>query len=438
MSTTFVPDCSLKFLHYFYFSLICNLVSSYLFLTGLQDTKLRRNNTFYYRWIDYLLQKINLNAKAFLANASRERGEVQANMERIERRLVSIEENQEKTMQDLRNCFEEKVNETAQKLQAHLSSQEVITRFSSWTEDMAPEVEASWQETEAGMRRALRSRLKEVVESWEEKNNVLGGARKCLIESFKKHYLDVTSQLRDVERAIIEGDGNLASTNNDILSSSWTTEIVTRGAGVLSLFGVGYVGLTIGSVCIWGLPLVPTLLFWKELSGYWRSWTYQKDKASFMKSPSEKYLQGAADPENLKFFVRGELKEVENYLNNMKDSLPKLIKADKELCKRLASDERSQAENEKLYKPIFDNSLQQRRQLAIFGITEVCSSSISRNDVKWNEDASSMLGRGSFATVHKANLRRHGEDQIVALKVFHKELCKENAIAIMDEIYLLR
>ena len=381
---------------------------------------------------------MNCNAKAFLVNASRERGEVQAKMERIKCRLVSIEENQEKTMQDLRNCFEEKVKETAQKLYEHLSSKEVIKRFCSWTEDKAPVVKDSWQETEAGMKRALQSRLNEVVESWEEENNVLGSARKCLVELFEKHYLDVTSQLRDVERAIIEGDGNLASSNNNILSSSWTTEFVTRAAGALSLFGVGYVGWTIGFVCLWGVPFVPALLFCKELIGYWRGRTYQNDKASFMKGPSEKYLQGAADTEKLKFFVRGELKEVENYLNNMKDSLPKLIKADKELCEQLASDERSQAENEKLYKPIFDDSLQQRSQLAIFGITEVCSASICRNDVKWNEDVSSILGSGSFATVHKANLRRHGEDQIVALKVFHQELCEENAIAIMEEIYLLR
>ena len=396
------------------------------------------NNTFYYRLIDYLLQKINCNAKAFLVNASRERGEVRAKMERIKCRLVSIEENQEKTMEDLCKCFEEKVNETAQKLHAHLSSKEVITRFSSWTKDKAPVVGDSWQETEAGMRRALKSRLKEVVKSWEEKNNVLGSARKCLIESFEKHYLDVTSQLRDVERAIIEEDGNLASSNNNILSSNLMTVIVTRVAGALSLVGVGYVGVTIGAVCLWGAPFVPVLLFCKELIGYWRGQTYQNDKTSFMKVPSEKYLQGAADPEKLKFFVRGELKEVENCLHKMKDSLPKLIKADKELCKQLASDERSQAENEKLYKPIFDDSLQQRRQLAIFGITEVCSASICRNDVKWNEDVSSILGSGSFATVYKANLRRHGEDQNVALKVFHKKLCEENAIAIMEEIYLLR
>ena len=432
-----VNRTSLKFLHYFYFSLICNLVSSYLFLTGLFDTKLIQNNTFYYRWIDtFLLEKINRTAKMFLVNASLGRGEAKAKMERIKGRLNSIEANQKKTMQDLCKCFEEKVDETAQKLHAHLSSQEVITRFSSWTKDEAPVV-AGYKETEAGIRRALQSRLNGVVESWEEKNNVLGSARKCLIKSFEKHYLDVTRKLRDVEWVIREGDGNLASPNSNILSSSWTTEIVSRGAGALSLFGVGFVGFTIGSVCVWGLPLV-SLLFFKEFFGYWRGRAYQNDNASFMKGCSEKYLQDAADLENLERFVRGELKEVENYLNHMKDSLPNLIKAGKELCEQLADDERSQAKKEKLYQPIFGDSLEQRRQLAKFGITEACSASICRKDVKWNEDRSSILGRGSFATVYEGNLKRYGEDQIVALKVFHKVLCEENAIAIMEEIYNLR
>lgn len=422
-----VNRTSLKFLHYFYFSLICNLVSSYLFLTGLYDTKLIQNNTFYYRWIDnFLLEKINSTAKKFLVKASLKRGEAQAKMERIKGRLDSIGANQTKTMQDLCKCFEEKVDETAQKLHAHLSSQEVIKHFSSWTKDEAPVVEGSFRETEASIRGALQSRLKEAVASWEEKNNVLGSARKCLIESFEKHYLDVTIKLRDVE-------GIIAPPNNNILSLSWTT--VTGGA--LSLFGVGYVGLAIASGYVLGVSWA-SLLCVNEGVGIWNRWQYQKDKATFMKGCSQEYLKDAADLKNLKRFVRGELKEVENYLNDMKDRLPKIIKADKELYEQLAGDERSQAKIEKLYQPIFDDSLEQRRQLAIFGITEACSASICRKDVKWNEDGSSSLGSGSFATVYEGNLKRHGEDQIVALKVFHKELCNENAIAIMEEIYNLR
>lgn len=341
-------------------------------------------------------------------------------------------------MQDIRNCFEEKVKETAQELYRHLSSEEVVKRFSLWTKDKAPVVKDSWQETQADVERALQSRLNEVVESWEAKNNVLGRARECLIESFEKHYLDVRGQLQDVERAIIEEDGNLASPNNNILSSSSTVEKVTRVTGVLSLIAVGAAGLAFGPVYLLALPLAPSVLLYKEWTGFLRRWIYQSDKVSFLKSPSEKFLQCVADPENVKSFVRGKLKDVEIYLDSMEQTLPKLIEADKKLCEQLAGDRRSQANKEKLYMPISGYSLQQRRQLAIFGMTEVCATSICRNDVKWNEDESSKLGSGSFATVYKGNLRRHGKDQIVALKVFHKKLCEENAIAIMEEIYLLR
>lgn len=359
-------------------------------------------------------------------------------MERIKCRLVSIEKNQKKTMQYLYDCFDEKVKETAQNLRTHLSSREVIQGFSSWTEDKAPVEGVSWQETEEVMRRALQSRLNEVVESWEEKNNVLRSARKCLIESFEKHYLDIRIQLQNVETVIVEEDGNLASPNNNILSSSSTTEKVTRVTGVLSLIGVGVACYALGSMSLLALPLSPAVLFYKEWTGYLRGRQYKSNKASYMTGSSKTYLQGAADLENLKDFVRGKLKDVEIYLDNMKERLPRIIEADKELCKQLAGDKRSQTEKEKQYKPIFHDSLQKRRQLAIFGISEVCSSSICSKDVKWNEDVSSRLGSGSFATVYKANLRRHGEDQIVALKVFHKELSTENAIAIMEEIYLLR
>ena len=391
----------------------------------------------YYRWLDYLLQKINFSAKAFLMNASLKHGEVDAKMTQIACRLNSIEKNQEKTMHGLRKCFDEKVKETSQKLYAYLSSEGVISRFSSWTKDTVPEVEGSWKEMEEGIKMALSSRLKEVIQSWEEKNNVFRSARAYLIESFEKHYLDVRGQLRDANRALIEENGNLASPNN-IFSSSSTTEIVTRVTGALSLIGVGIAGFALNPVFLLGLPLAPSMLFYKEVKGYLTGREYRRDKASFMTGPSERFLKDFTNLEQLEVFVRGELKEVETYLNNMKDRLPKLIEADKELCKQLVDDKRSQAEKEKLYRPIFDDSLKQRSQLAIFGITEVCSTSICSRDLEWSEDDSSTLGRGSFATVYGGKFRRHEEDQIVALKVFHENLCEDNAIAIMDEIYILR
>ena len=370
-------------------------------------------------------------------NASLKHGEVEAKMTQITCRLNSIEVNQEKTMHGLRKCFDEKVKETSQKLYAYLSSEEVITRFASWTEDTVPVFESSCKETEEGIKMALLSRLKEVIKSWEEKNNVLRSAQAYLIESCDKHYLDVRGQLREANWAIIEENGNLASPNN-IFSSSSTTEIVTRVTGALSLIGLGIAGFALSPVFLLGLPLAPSMLFYKELTGYLRAMQSQRDKASFMTGPSQRFLKDFTNLEQLEVFVRSELKEVETYLNNMKDRLPKLIEAGKELCKQLAGDNRSLAEKEKLYRRIFDDSLQQRSQLAIFGITEVCSTSICSRDLKWREDDSSTLGCGSFATVYGGKLRRHGEDQIVALKVFHKNLCEKNAIPIMEEIYLLR
>lgn len=375
-----------------------------------------------------------------MVNASLERKEVEEKMKQITGRLNSLEKNQEKTMKQLRKDFDKKVEETAQKLNEHLTSEQLIKHFVSWSKEKAPEGKSSWQETEEDINRALFSRLKEVIQTWEEETNVFRSARASLIESFEKHYIEVTDQLRNVERALTEDNATFASPNNTIFSSSPRTEVFTRVAGALSFVCVGIASFALSPVFLLALPIASPVLFFKEVSGFLGGLMYRlgSDKTSFLTDLSKKFLKDVADVEKLRGFVKLEFKEVEDYLNDIEVRLPNLIKDDKKLCEQLEGDQSSKEDKEKRYQPIVKESSKQRSELAKFGMTNICSDTIRPNDLTWKKDKSSELGSGLFATVYEGKIKRQGKYQTVAVKVFDEGLFKKDPIAIAEEIYIFR
>ena len=126
----------------------------------------------YFRWLDYLLSRIVYQAKAFVMNAERDRDKVAKKMERINNRLSAIESEQSKVVEDLRKHLKAKIDEAVQKLSIFLKSDEVRTRFTSWKLDEVPEIEVSWQVTENNINKALQTRLREIIEHWEEDERV--------------------------------------------------------------------------------------------------------------------------------------------------------------------------------------------------------------------------------------------------------------------------
>lgn len=135
---------------------------------------------FFRRWLDYLLSRIVYQAKAFAMHAYRDRNEVAKRMDSIIRRLDQIEEKATKMKGELRNHLEDCAKRAVHELSEYLKSDEVRARFNSWNLDEGPKVESSWEETESNITEVLKKRLQEIIEQWEEDNQVFSGARKSL------------------------------------------------------------------------------------------------------------------------------------------------------------------------------------------------------------------------------------------------------------------
>ena len=371
-------------------------------------------------------------AKAFVMNVSRDRVQVASKMALILARLVRIEKQQDAVMEDLNNYLDTRVNSAVQKLSDYLSSDDVRRRFTSWTLDEVPKAESSWEVTENSITQLMHSRLRDMIEHWEEDNRVFAHARESLLQHFQQQYNFVEGQLRNLQGAVM-GE-NLAP------ESVPSDEDITMAAKVI--IGVTspiWVPLTLVALVI-GAPVVGIMAIKSKLEDTRRIRQYEKDKCSFMAEISAEYLDDVMKEGVLRWFVKDQLEEANLCLKQIEARIPELIQADKMLLEQLCDETRSKKEIQELYEPILDEADDIRGRLAVFGLKEIRAADISSEELDWKEDASYRLGHGAFASVFKGKMRRHGSDQLVpvALKVCNAFLDANNARMILTEVEFLR
>ena len=357
-----------------------------------------------------------LHTKAFIRNSSEDRKDVIDRMMFITNRLQSIERQQGTVSKELQSYLENKTDHAVRALSRYLKSPEVIQQFSSWTLDDVPNTEQSWELTKNYIQKALMRRLQETIEEWEEKNQVFSDARASLIQYFQERFSYVEGQLRTLEESVLAGDA--ANSAGGPLASDDFSVAEKVIIGVTSPIWVP-VGLV---VLVVSVPVIGAMAVKEKLENWNKTRQYNKDKCAFMAKASREYLKETAEGQHLKSFVMEQLKEAQVCLRQVLDRIPQLIEADKMLCRQLRDDNRSKKEVEDFYKPLQEESVLIRDEMALFGIKEVRKMDISCDDLEWKDDA--LLGGGAFAAVYRGKLKIRGDDKPVdvAVKVWNDEL----------------
>lgn len=386
---------------------------------------------FFFRWLDDMLMRINYKANAFVKNASRDRKSVEKKMEENDRSLDVLEKKHKETMKALRDCFDEQVNKSMWRLHEHLSSDEVVERFTSW--ETVPEEGSSWQETKRRLMSEISSRLTNVIAAWEEDKKVLKTAQSSLVNSFKKHYLEVMVKLRNLEDSILVED------DPDIFASPYTEKERKKHTKTRA-FGLVFSAAVFFSAAFWSpitaifLPLSWALFFHSNLEELNDQWIFKGNKYSFMAQMSKSFLKNFVQQQHLKPFVQHCFKNVQRCLDDLQNKLPKVIEECRDDCRDLKKDERSKSDILSTYSPILNDSRKHRSEVAIFGIEKILSVAILSDDIDWQKP----LGSGSFSIVYQGKLKRQGAEEKVALKELKKPLCDKNATEIAQEVYILR
>ena len=378
-----------------------------------------------------MLSRITHQAKAFVMNASRDHREVTKRMDSIICRLDQMEEKETQMIDELRNHMESSVKSAVHELSEYLKSDGVKARFTTWTSHEVPKAESPWEVTKSNITKVLQKRLREIIEDWEEDNQVFSGARKSLVQHSQQWYNIVEEQLRNLQCAVTNDD-------LDVPEPISPKEGLTTGKKfVIGVASPIWVPVSLIALLI-SIPVVGALGIINRLGERSRLEKYKRDKCAFMAKASTDYLVDAAKESVLKVFVENQVNEVKLCLEKIEGRIPELIEADKMLCKELGNEKLPHIEIQELYQPIIDEASDIRGHLAVFALNDIRAIDISSQELDWKEEVCSLLGCGAFATVYQGKMRRQGEEQTVALKVCRKELNTHNASFIMEEVELLR
>ena len=372
-----------------------------------------------------------------MKNASRDREKVHRKITEILTRLMVIEARESKVVEELNKYLKDRVDGAMWKLDNYLSSEEVKVRFTSWTLDEVPKVESSWEVTENEIMKLLSRRLREIIEQWEEDNQVFTSARESLVRHFQQRYKFVEEQLQNLQTAVTSDHVHVPQNvhlDEELTVGDKVIIGVTSPIWLPLTLGLGVVAFVIGA------PIVGVMAIKEKMDDRKKIRKYEADKCAFMAKLSAEYLDEAKNEVSLQTFVREQLEDAKLCLKQIEARIPELIQAGKMLCEQLVDEKRSQEEIEESYQPIVNESSDLQGLLAVFGFTEVCANEISSEELEWREDTSHRLGCGAFGAVYKGTMRRRKAVQpvLVALKVFNETLDAKNASETMREVELLR
>ena len=383
-----------------------------------------------FSWLHKLLSRIVVQAKTFLVNASRTKEDINQRKEEIINRLEAMVKGQEKVIKDLQQSFDEQVNNILHRLSVFLSSEDVKARFALWSGNEFPDqyISALTPEVEEKIATLLSSRFEEFVMQWEEEHNLFANARLSLVEKFKNCYDKAEFQRRNLLSDATAGDLDPGVSN----SKKFQFSISKKASMKMRILTFQVFNLVADSMDV---------KFITERYG-----GSKIDFKDVISQASVKFLSSRREKKQLRKFVEGKLHDVKDCLGQIKDRLPALIEADRELYSELykqllvnlTQQTHSQEENKDRYQRILDEGSQSRDQLALFGIKDVCTVKINHEELEWKEEKSSLLGRGPFSAVYQGTMRRCGKVVTVALKVCNEALNADKASEIMQEMKILR
>lgn len=337
-------------------------------------------------------------------NASRDREKVKEKITQILLRLELIEKQQDKVMADLRKYLNERIDNAVQQFSEYLSSEDVKGRFTTWTLDEVPKAGERWLVTERLINRTLSSRLRQMIDEWEEDNEVLTKACHDLLQHFKQRYNLVEGQLQNLQ-VTVTAEG---------LVKKYPSCSLAR-----SILGVS----NQRTILFFVIPLTDLYILLKD---WLRNKAYVGDECAQMAKRSADLLTAATQRDKLYPLVQEQFKQAKLYLKQIESRIPELIQADKMLYEELIAQTRTQKEMKDLCQPIINEGSQLRGQLLVFGIKEVCFPDISEEELDWKEDAPSRLGCGGFGAVYQGTIRRNKDVEQVALKFCRDVLDAQN------------
>ena len=383
-------------------------------------------NIFVCRWLYKLFSRIFVQAKVIAVNASKSSETIKKRLGKTLNGLEAIEKDRGKDIKDLRKRFEEQIDSVVHQLAHHLLSDDIKKCFTEWFKEEVPDKDASWKEVEEKVNAAFSKRFLEIVDQWEQENQVFSTTCIFLMGLFQSYVNTVEFKLQNVQREAVDDD----SSNPNKVVFRIQVSFLQKAIWNIKNVSLGVIGRIIR---LWIKASIDENIK-RDIQASDVKLLYTDLLEAVSKGILKKHPQGASSRsilKKLKPFVEDKLKDFKFYLDTIEARLQELIEADRRLYEQLK-------QPASFYQLVFDEVTQHRNQLAKFGLSEVCAVKVDREELEWREEGSSCLGRGASSAVYQGTMTRDGEVKNVALKVWNEARDAANAKEIMEEITNLR
>ena len=340
-------------------------------------------------------------------------------------------------MDELRKYLKKTVWEAVTQLNNYLNSASVKADFCLWTLKEVPQAESSWEVTMNSVRKCITRRWQNIVNDWEEKEEVFARCRESLKRYFLKEYNLFEEQLQNLESDVVEprSDKEEQAKTADLNAEALPVKAKVM-IGVTSPIWIplGIVALVVG-VPVFGVMAIKEKVAQKRLIKM-----YTDDPCSFMENESRRFLDKVSNVDELTKFVEAQMVDAVVCLKQIVARIPELIEADKQLCNKLLDEDRSQKKISQLYGPILKKTKELQGDLGMLAIREIRPLELNIENVVWKEENEHLLGRGAFAAVYRGKLRQKKEPKVVniAVKAYNDVLTKDSVVQFLAEEDALR
>lgn len=388
--------------------------------------------------------------KLFIDNINTDHLAAKRRLSEVKERLSKLQEEQQSSKEELGKLLESEIEKAIELLASHLKSREVIESFCKWDTDELPEIEGSWEVTESAINKLVQNRLRRFVEEWEGEKQCFAQARKSVVTFFLSKYNYVERELHELEVNVMQRRDTTGKktkpVENQFSNNVYDTSLTVEEKIIIGIWAPFMVPVALVTVAIavpvtlLVLPALGIKSIVDQVQESKKKSTYNKDRSGFVRNQSQKYLKKVATVEALRPLVEYQLKQALLCLYELEAKIPRLIKADMELCHRLMDESQNKKDTEALYKPRKEKCERLRGELGLFSGLEIRGMHIAWNDLTW--DVSEEVYRKNYLPpgIYQGRISkgRYASNRQVTLKVYKELLTTNNVTECLAEEATMR
>ncbi|XP_078619743.1 uncharacterized protein LOC144886833 [Branchiostoma floridae x Branchiostoma japonicum] len=417
-----------------------------------------------YRWLDYFLSRTIYHLRAYVQQGEQSRDERKAKFELVKSRLHALGDQAEDVMKMLKSNVDSSVEVAVQSLREHLTSDQVKRTVMTWTEADLPTVEGSLNIMMRKIKAAISQRIQGVLSDWEKDQAFFSRQREVLIELFASAFRTrIERKLLDIEGAIDgtvmvpadptadcgEEEEETTGQERSKLPQLFidphlrlnTVEKVTLGVTSPVWLPIGVVAAFFG-LSVYGIVELKRIVERnredKEVN------TYQQDKYGYLSRMALKDLEQFVRSNELRDYVRSQLKPAYYCLEQLQEVVPKQIQLDLDLVKDLNEDARDEKVYTIYYYPLLQVMDNFHRRLKAFWVQELWTPDIDPQTLAF---ATKDVYDGPVCSGLRAELKR-GElrpqqagsagGKPVTIKLFRGKVTHRNVMEFLQEEDIFR